>query len=287
MRTMLALAMLLGLVLTSAAFAAPGEWQPGPEAVLDDTYSGHIDVPMEGATLALDQPLAIAGWVVDRAADGWAGVDAVHVYDGEAGPAGTFLGQAEIAQSRPDVAEALGNDFWTDSGFVLSLGGGKLGAGQHTLSVYAHTPDKGWWFTQVSVAVAPPPPPTTAQAPPVNVVLSPSGTTLPRGQDRVAIKGYALDPVAATGVGIDHVDVYLDEVRGRSDAKFIGTADLGHAQPEAADAYGIRFMLAGYQIDLRLSNLDPGNHHIYSYATSSITGQETLDVAGFNIAASQ
>jgi hypothetical protein len=282
---MLVLLMALCLALTPVAYAA--DWQPGPDAILDNTYSGNVDSPSDGGTIPITQPLQVAGWVVDLSADGWTGIDSVDVYAGTAGEGGTFLGHALIGQSRPDVAQALGNDFWANSGFVLNLGANTLGIGGHTLTVYAHTPGKGWWSTNVSFTISAPaaaPVPSTAAAP-VNVLLSPRGTTIARGQDRVTIKGYALDPAATTDIGIDHVEIYLDELRGRSDAKFIGLADLGHNQsPEAASAYGLQFLQSGYQIDLtNLSKLDPGSHHIYSYAKSSITGQETIDTAGFNI----
>jgi hypothetical protein len=276
--------MVIWLALTPGAQVTPGEWQPGPDAILDNTYSGVIDLPISGSPVASNQTVVISGWVVDRSADGWAGIDDVHVYEGTPGQGGTFLGQASHAQSRPDVGQALDAPPWADSGFGLNLPAGTLGVGGHTLTVFAHTPQKGWWSTQVSFTISPPPAPAAAQAAPVNVILEPKGVTLPRGQDRVTVKGYALDPSATTDTGIDRVEVYVDELRGQSDAKFIGIADLGHNRAEAANTYGARFYAAGYQIDLKLAKLDPSNHHIYVYAHSSITGQETLDVAGFNIA---
>jgi hypothetical protein len=266
--------------------AASGDWQPGPDAAFDNTYVGFIDQPGSGATLASSQSLTIAGWVVDRAADGWAGIDAVHVYDGLAGQGGTFLGQATIAQSRPDVAQALGNPFWTNSGFTLSLSAGALAAGQHTLTVYAHTPSKGWWFSQVSVslsaagaALAP-----SAGAAPINVLVKPSMVTVSKQQDHYSIKGYAVDPSASSGdVGIDHVDLYMDEQRGKGGGVFLGTAELRQDSPEAAAALGARFEMAGYQLDFKPLNFAVGSHHIYAYAVSSTSGQETVAVTGFDI----
>src|SRR5258708_171732 len=117
--------------------------------MLDNSYTGNVDQPVNGSIVPFDQPVAVVGWVIDRTADGWAGIDDLHVYEGLAGQ-GTFLGRASFAQSRPDVAQALDNPFWSDSGFVLSLPAGSLNAGGHTLTVYAHTPSKGWWFTQIS-----------------------------------------------------------------------------------------------------------------------------------------
>ena len=279
--------MVLGLALAPAAYAA--DWQPGPDAILDNTYSGSIDAPSGGGTVSSTQPLTIAGWVLDRSADGWTGIDGVDVYDGVVGQ-GTFLGHALIDQSRPDVAQAFGNDFWANSGFVLNVDANTLGVGGHTVTVYAHTPGKGWWSSSVSFNIAAPSAsaaPVASAAAPVNVIISPRGITIPRSQDRVTVKGYAFDPAATSNtpyLGIDHVEVYVEEPREVASAKhYVGIPQLGLTQSQASDKYGIAFYQAGWQIDMKLSNLDPGNHHIYAYAKSSITGQETMDSAGFNI----
>jgi hypothetical protein len=283
----LMLFVMLGIGPAPVAQAAAGDWQPGPYAILDNTYAGSVDLPVAGSTIPSNQPMTVTGWVIDRSAQGWGGIDDLHIYDGIAGPGGTFLGRASFAQSRPDVGMTLGNPFWTNSGFVLSLAAGGLSPGPHTLTIYAHTPAKGWWSTQVSFTIGPAaaaPATQATQAAPVNVILQPRGITVNKtGQDRYPIKGYALDPNATTDTGIDRVDVYLDELRGTSGSKFIGTADLGRNQADAANQYGARFMGSGYQIDLKLTDLDPANHHIYTYARSSVTGQETIDTAGFNI----
>jgi hypothetical protein len=284
---LLILLAVLGVGLTPNVLAAPGTWQPGPYAVLDNTYAGVIDLPIAGSSLPSNQSVTITGWVVDQAAEGWAGIDNVHVYDGLAGQGGTFLGQALFAQSRPDVAQALGNPFWTNSGFSLTLGAGALAAGPHSLTVYAHTPAKGWWYTQAAVSVtsaaaAPAPAPSPA-AGPVNVLLRPSMVTISKQMDHYSIKGYALDPSATNDVGIDHVDVYMDELRGTGGSVLIGRASLGQDSPEAVANFGPHFETAGYQIDFKPTNFNVGSHHIYSYAVSSITGKETVAVTGFSI----
>ncbi|MBV9894728.1 MAG: hypothetical protein JO020_11200 [Chloroflexi bacterium] len=286
-RLMLSLLAVLSIALPPLALAASGDWQPGPDAVLDNTYVGFIDLPTSGSTVGSNQAVTIAGWVVDRAADGWAGIDNVHVYDGLAGQGGTFLGQATFAEARPDVAQALGNPFWTNSGFALTLGPGTLAAGPHTLSIYAHTPAKGWWFNQVSVTLAPSAatqPVATSAAPPINVLVRPSMVTVSKQTDHYTIKGYALDPAATVDAGIDHVDIYMDEMRGMGGSTFIGRASLGQDQPEAGGRFGPRFETAGYQLDFKPVNFNIGNHHIYAYAVSSITGLETVAVTGFSIA---
>lgn len=106
-RLILSLLAVLSLGSAPNVLAATAEWQPGPDAILDNTYAGSIDLPAAGATVSATQAVTVAGWVVDRAADGWAGIDTVHVYDGLAGQGGSFLGQAVVALPRADVAQVL------------------------------------------------------------------------------------------------------------------------------------------------------------------------------------
>lgn len=102
--------------------------------------------------------------------------------------------------------------------------------------------------------------------------------------DHYTIKGYALDPNASGNgdAGIDHVDLYMDELRGHGGTS-IGTASLRQDQSEAAARFGPRFETAGYQLDFKPADFAVGNHHIYAYAVSSITGLETVAVTGFDL----
>src|SRR5919199_2329041 len=81
-------------------------------ASAEGDYAGAIDLPAAGAQLAADQPVSIAGWFVDQTAQGSTGIDEVDVYEGS-----VFLGRATIGLARPDVAQALGNNAFSSSGF--------------------------------------------------------------------------------------------------------------------------------------------------------------------------
>src|SRR5688500_12535739 len=97
---------------------------------------------------------------------------------------GTLLARASFAQSRPDVATALGNPYFAASGFTAVINGASVPAGNQTLSVFAHTPGKGWWFKQVNVtgggagtgtaAPAPAPSAPVAGAPPTLTITAPT-----------------------------------------------------------------------------------------------------------------
>ncbi len=113
---LLAVAAVVGTVLAPLPVAAQSSgWQAGPGAVLDNTYDGFIDVPAASATVSTNG-FNVAGWFVDRTAQGWSGADDVEVWLGTMDGGGRMLAKAQFAQSRPDVGTALGDPFWAASG---------------------------------------------------------------------------------------------------------------------------------------------------------------------------
>jgi hypothetical protein len=277
---------------STTAQAAFPDWSPGPHAVGDETYDGFIDYPVSGATVPGDSPLGIGGWVVDRTADGWSGIDDVHIYEGTAGAGGTFLGQALVAQSRPDVAAALNNPYWASSGFWATVPAGSLAPGMRTLTVYAHTPGKGWWSKEVTVNVTPGTSPTSpAPAPalrypddPLVVVLAPSsgeGITTPRDYQ---IRGYALDrnADASQGTGVDRIQIYMDGPRTAHDAVFLGDATLQQYHGSGGD-FGSQFVRAGWDLTFRPTAFASTDHTLYIYVRSSASGKEILVTVPFKV----
>ncbi len=80
---------------TAASAAVLGEgWLPGPGAVGENTYSGVIDEPAVDARVTRSGALQLAGWFVDRTAEGWAGADDVEIYLGTMGNGGALLSHA-------------------------------------------------------------------------------------------------------------------------------------------------------------------------------------------------
>src|SRR5579859_1704407 len=148
----LGLAGLLGALLGPAVVAADPltSWTAGPGAALDPTYAGFVDVPAMNATVPTGS-FTVAGWFVDQTAQGWAGADDVQVWQGTMDGGGKMLAKAVFAQSRPDVASALGNPYYAASGFGARIAGSAVPGGAQTLNVYAHTGGKGWWFKGVGV----------------------------------------------------------------------------------------------------------------------------------------
>jgi hypothetical protein len=154
------------LLPRAATAAVLGEgWLPGPGASGKDTYSGVIDAPVADARVGVPGAVQLAGWFVDRTAEGWAGADDIEIYLGTLHNGGTLLTHAYFARDRPDVAATFGRADWTQSGWTAVVPTNALLPGQNLLSVYAHSPAKGWWYRQVRIVLDPGATTRTAAAP--------------------------------------------------------------------------------------------------------------------------
>jgi hypothetical protein len=291
--------------LAITVLAAPGSaqsavWAQGPDAFGDNTYQGAIDLPSPFSTVPTGGFL-VAGWFVDTSADGWAGADDVQVWLGSMDGGGRLLFKPNFAQTRPDVATAFGNPFFESSGFFGTMPTGLLNPGSQTLSVYVHTPSKGWWFKQVDVNVSataaanptptPAGPSVSGGALPIIVIQAPkdSETVLTR-QDGFDITGYALDKNAAAfqgvaGSGIDRVSVYLgDRDNG---GVFLGDADLGFSNTIPEGLYGSQFASAGWRLSFHPTKFHANTYLLYAYAHSLVTGKEDVAIRYFAIRENQ
>jgi hypothetical protein len=268
----------LAVFATMAAPAAAQQssgWQQGPGAILDNTYTGYIDQPTNGATVPGSGSFPLTGWFVDQQAQGWAGADNMQVWLGTMEGGGHMVAQGSVGQYRPDVGAATGNPFWSYSGFSASVPG--LPGGSQTLYVYLHTGGKGWWFKTVTVngggtagapAPAPPGATNTAGAAPVLTVTAPTeGQDVnAKGSADFTITGTATDPTYGPSA-IDHVDVYI---LGEPPT---GTL-LGTTTPASDASWSVTFKPTNF----------PSTHvNIYVFAHSKATGKTTEIIRGFNI----
>jgi hypothetical protein len=152
------LPIVLSVSLPMPVHAAPvlGDgWLAGPGTVGDSTYSGVIDAPVVGAPVTSSGAVRMAGWFVDRTAVDWAGADDVEIYLGTMGNGGALLTHAFFARDRPDVAATFGRPDWAASGWSAIVPTTALVPGNNVVSVYAHSPAKGWWYKQVTLSVSP------------------------------------------------------------------------------------------------------------------------------------
>lgn len=261
--------------MVSPAAAQSAGWQGGPGAILDNTYTGFIDQPTGGATVPGGGSFIVSGWFVDTTAQGWAGADNMQVWLGTMDGGGHMIAQGFVAQSRPDVAAALGNPFFAASGFGATVPGSSVPAGSQTLYVYLHTGGKGWWFKTVTVngggagaGTAPAGATNQAGGPPTLTISAPEeGQNVDaKGSNDFTIQGTAIDPTNGAGA-IDRVDVYIF---GEPDT---GTL-LGSTTPAGDGSWSLTFKPTNF----------PSTHvNIYVFAHSKVTGKTTEAIRGFNI----
>jgi hypothetical protein len=293
----------LGLALLVSAFVVPATaladtfttWTPGPGAILDNTYDGYIDVPRMNATVPTGN-FPISGWFVDKSAQGWAGADDVQIWLGLMDGGGKLLTKANFAQPRPDVAAVTGNPFAVNSGFGAIVPAGSVPSGTQVLSVYAHTPGKGWWYKQVQVSVSASVPSSTSPSAPAGVVSGGAlpivaiekpkdGENVPTKNDYTII-GYALDKNAqpnqgVAGSGISRVEVWLGEKEAQG-SKSLGDAELGFGDAEAA-AFGPQFASSGWRLTFKPTQFKANSYVIFAYAHSAVTGKEDVATRYFVI----
>jgi hypothetical protein len=282
----MALALALTLVIPTVAIAdQSAPWQPGPEAVGDDTYTGFVDAPANNTIVSATKPIDVHGWAVDQSAVGWAGIDQVQVVQGLLGQDGRVLASATVALNRPDVGQTLGEDFFSASGFSATVPSGSLGPGQNTLAVYIHTPDKGWWYRQLSIQVQAAPPKAFSDDP-LLVVESPTpDVVIPTSVTSLKMNGFAIDRNAERGVGVggsgvDRIQIYVDGTR--RDGVFIGDAQLGKSSRDAT-GFGERFTTAGWEFTLHPNELGEGPHALFVYTTSAVDGHDSLVIVPIRV----
>ena len=116
----------------------------------------------------------------------------------------------------------------------------------------------------------------------VRIVLSPKGSNrvgpqvtidLPAANAEASgsfvIGGWAIDPRADAGTGIDAIHVWAYPADG-GDPLFVGVAAYGGARPDVAAIYGTQFRGSGY--GLIADRLPPGDYDLAVFAWSTVAG---------------
>ena len=217
-----------------------------------------IGTPGNGETLA--QPFNMTGWAIDMGATSSSGVDAVHVYafrnDGS-GAAPQFVGVATYGINRPDVAGIFGPQF-APSGFELKVAG--LAPGPYRLVAYARRAASATFtvtdFRDVTI---------TATGFLFIDTPTPSATVT----SAFEVGGWAVDPSAASGTGVDQIHIYIFPNDGAGAPVFIGLASLGWSRPDVGAVLGSQFTDSGFHFTV--TGAMPGNFMLGVYAHSSVT----------------
>ncbi len=236
-----------------------GALSPAPPAPAASAPQMNLDLPRANATMT--QPFAVAGWAADAAATANAGVDWVDVWafpnPGSNAPA-IYVGGGAPTGARPDVAAYLGPQFLT-SGFGVTVKG--LAPGVYLINAYAHSRVTGTFNDVRGTTV------TIAGNPPRMSIDTPgAGQTVGRS---FMIAGWAIDPNAGAGSGVDVVQAWAYPNPGSGAAPvFVGTAALGGARPDVAAAFGPSGATSGYGL---IGTLPPGTYNVVVFAHSRAT----------------
>ena len=218
-----------------------------------------LDTPKH--TSAVASPYAIAGWAVDTASTSGTGIDKVAVYaypdPGSSKPA-ILLGLAPYGGPRPDVAAALGSSRFTNSGFHLNVT--NMWPGPYQVVAFAHVIATNQWVPALANVTVKPGPLMAVDSPGANQSIGAGAT----------IAGWATDLSAASGTGVDVVQVWVYPASGAAPI-FLGTAAYGGDRQDVGTAFGAQFRFSGYS--LSAPPLPKGNYTLVVFARSSVTGQ--------------
>ena len=110
------------------------------EENLDVNIKLSLDGPKENEVIteANKSNVRISGWSVDTNYSGNTGIDRVEIYLNGPKDFGQFLGEADYGLERQDVANALGNANYVNSGYSLNFDASRLETGsENTLYIYS------------------------------------------------------------------------------------------------------------------------------------------------------
>lgn len=219
----------------------------------------------------VQQPFVLSGWGIDATAPAGTGIDAVHVWayrNPGSGEPPVFVGQATYGIRRDDIGSQFGSRF-TNSGFSLSVS--SLPAGRYLFAIYGHSTATHAFTVVQSVTLS-----LLGTAVTLDTPLNGSVRAQP-----FAISGWAIDPSAHSGAGIEavHVWVYPDPGSGTSPT-FVGLATIATSRADVGAALGGQFTNSCFTITI--NGLPAG--HIYRFAIfarSDVSGEfalRTVDV---------
>jgi hypothetical protein len=173
-----------GLATASLLLLQLVTWQPSRAQSCNVRVE--IESPAEGATV--DARQSVVGWAADLGATSGTGIDAVVAsLDGALdSPDNRLVGVAEYGAPRPEIAQTLGEDRFTNSGYTLAWDTSTAPAGSHALFLQAHS--ACGWHTANRMVVIP-----GAAAAPAAVAAAPSATS---ATSSIVVAGGTATPAA-------------------------------------------------------------------------------------------
>jgi hypothetical protein len=219
-----------------------------------------IESPASGAVLPPD--FTVSGYAIDRGAGAGTGVSSVRViaYPQPIG-APIVLGNATYGAGRTDVATQYGLRF-LPCGFSMNV---HLAQGRYALEVQGFSTVTGTHSVVASLSSVSVNGPTQ---PLMNVDAPGAGTT---AIQPFMLGGWAIDRGAATGTGVDYVDIWAAPNPGSGQAAiYVGAATIGGDRPDIGTAYGDQFRYSGF--GRIITGLAPGVYELRVHARSTVAG---------------
>jgi hypothetical protein len=260
----------LDFSLAPAAAPQRGALHIGPHPLtLEQTLPlAHIDAPAGGA---VRQPFTLAGWAIDLSATPppvSPTVALIHVWAWPAdGGAPIWVGATGANLARPDVAAIYGSGY-AASGFELAVRG--LPPGLYTIVAYAQSARAGTFAGHAGVVVS-------IEAATLLSIDLPAGS-VPRN---FVVSGWAIDPAAVTGPGVDAVHVWAYPAAGGAPI-WVGAADYGGARVDLGALFGPSFEPSSYWL---FAALPPGDYTLAVFARSTVTGMFTGTATALRVVA--
>ena len=241
-----------------------------------DEITASVSNPIPAPVLNVDGPsrnqivptdIYLSGWSADLGAPSGTGTDSIHVYaypNPGSGAPPIFVGLAAYGTPRPDVAAMFGAQF-LNTGFSLPIVG--LAPGRYDLAVFARSTVSNSFAVHkvVPIYVAP------------SVVMPGADLYIdtPRTGDQIAgsvmVAGWAADHRAASGTGIDRIDIWAYPSPGSGTLPvWLGTAGYGRERVDVAALFGQRFKPTGYEFSI--VNLAAGVYDLVAFPRSAVSG---------------
>jgi hypothetical protein len=225
-------------------------------------------IAVAAPSTTISQPFALSGWAVDLGAGAGTGITAVFVY---AYPSSSttpiYLGMAQYGQVRNDVTSQFGAQY-TNSGYTFTVSGLATGR-SYRLVAFALSSLTGTYKAATTTVTIP----SALRAPGFGVggsrALLVVESPQPGARVRVPFKvvGWAADPGAATGTGVNRVLVQARRVG--SSSTLSGTATYGILRNDVSRTLGSRFARSGFT--LTAQSLPTGTYDLIVTAYSSVT----------------
>ncbi|MHB1345984.1 MAG: TolB family protein [Candidatus Humimicrobiaceae bacterium] len=205
-------------------------------------------------------------------------IEKIEVYlDGTRENGGIFLGEAQYGLPSSETAALYGEKF-ANSGYSLKWKNTSYNftpGSLHNIYIYAFISKYGWDYLKQPVVV---PGEKTVSANIKLMIDTPlNGSTIANDEN---IGGWSVNTAIPDSPGISGIELYADGPKGFG--KLLGTATLGAARPDVAEAMGnAAYANCGFNYLLAINLFEPGTDHtIYAYA-NSVTGEtqeQVLDI---------